>query len=146
MNCRNLDWLRPLWHWAGAEIERLMVAHRAAERCRTAAIDTYSRGAFEDAASLFGRALALLQAGCSDDKRGRATVHADRAGCLRRARKLDDAVTDLDAALRLFPRYSRAVSPLVEFVSTLLCGLTFFSPDISTRNMLARSWQSNACS
>lgn len=33
----------------------------------------------------------------------------DRAGCLRRARKLDEAVADLDAALRLFPRYARAL-------------------------------------
>lgn len=87
----------------------MLTAHRASERCRSAAVETYARGAFDDAAALFARALTLLQVGCGDDKRGRATLLADRAGCLRRARKLDDAVTDLETALRLFPRYTRAL-------------------------------------
>ena len=51
----------------------------------------------------------MLQAGCSDDKRGRAATLADRAGCLRRARQLDKAVADLDSALMLFPKYTRAL-------------------------------------
>lgn len=86
-----------------------MIAHRAAERCINAAVETYSRGSFSDAAILYTRALSLLQIGFSDDKRGRAAILTDRAGCLRRARRLDDAVMDLDGALRLFPRYSRAL-------------------------------------
>ena len=103
------DCLRPLWDWGGSEAQRLLVVHRAAERCRTSAVEAYSRGAFQDASLLYGRALALLQTGLSEDKRGRATALADRAGCLRRARQLDAAVADLDAALRLFPRYARAL-------------------------------------
>lgn len=106
--CRP-DWFRPVSLWGRSQAERLLVAHRAAEKCSGAAVDTYSRGAFVDAAALFARSLALLQAGFNDDKRGKATALTDRAGCLRRARQLDDAVADLDAALRLFPRYSRAL-------------------------------------
>ena len=34
---------------------------QAAEGSRTAALDAYARGAFADAALLFGRAVALLQ-------------------------------------------------------------------------------------
>jgi len=103
------DWLHPIWAWGNREAEQLLRVHRAAEQCREAAVETYARGAFLDAAALYGRALALLQAGFSEDKRGKATALADRAGCLRRARKLDEAVADLDAALRLFPRYARAL-------------------------------------
>lgn len=91
--------------WGRAEASRLLLAHRAAEKCSTAAMDTYSRGSFADAAALYGRALALLQAGFADDKRGRAILLTDRAACLRRARQLDDAVADVDCALRLFPRF-----------------------------------------
>ena len=47
--------------------------------------------------------------GLSDDKRRRATVLADRAGCYRRDRKLELAVADLDNALCLFPRYAQAM-------------------------------------
>jgi tetratricopeptide (TPR) repeat protein len=107
--CCPVAWLAPLWAWGAQEAARLLLAHRAAERCRMAAVDAYARGGFQDSAALFTRALALLQAGFTDDKRGRASLLADRAGCLRRARQLDAAVADLDAALRLFPRYSRAL-------------------------------------
>ena len=103
------SWLNPVALWAQQEASRLLIAHNAAERCKQAATDAYARGSFQDAATLFGRSLALLQAGFSDDKRGRAATLADRAGCLRRARQLDEAVADLDAALCLFPRYSRAL-------------------------------------
>jgi len=62
-----------------------------------------------EAAQLFQRSIAILKAGCNDDKRGLAVAFCDRAGCLRRARKLDEAVLDLDAALALFPRFTRAL-------------------------------------
>lgn len=101
--------LRPLWEFGKSEATRLLVAHRAAERCRVAGVESYGRGNFPEAAGLYRRSLALLKAGCPDDKRGRATALADRAGCLRRARQLDEAVLDLDEALHLFPRYSRAL-------------------------------------
>ena len=105
----NKELLRPLWEYGKAESARLLVAHRAAERCRTAAVESYGRGNFPEAAGLYRRSLSLVKAGCADDKRGRATALADRAGCLRRARRLDEAVLDLEEALRLFPRYARAL-------------------------------------
>ena len=58
---------------------------------------------------LYGRSIKLLNIGLPDDKRGRATAHSDKAGCHRRERKLDAAITELDTALSLFPRYSRAL-------------------------------------
>ncbi len=103
------SWLYPVYLWGRAEAKRLMVSFRAAERCRQAAVDAYACGSFTDAATLFGKAIAILQNGFPDDKRGRAAVLADRAGCLRRARQLDAAIVDLDAALCLFPRFSRAL-------------------------------------
>ena len=102
-------WLQPVHTWGRLEAGRLLLAHRAAEKCSVAAVDAYARGSFTDAAGLYARSLALLQAGFSDDKRGRAAALTDRAGCLRRARQLDEAVIALDSALRLFPRYSRAL-------------------------------------
>ena len=49
--------------WARAQAARLLLAHRAAEGSRAAAVDCYARGAFADAALLFGRSLAILQVG-----------------------------------------------------------------------------------
>lgn len=103
------DWLWPLWLWGAKEAQLLLRVHHAAEQCREAAVETYARGSFQDAANLYSRVILLLQQGLPEDKRGRATALADRAGCLRRARKLDEAVQDLDSALRLFPRYTRAL-------------------------------------
>ena len=102
-------WLKPIHEWGKHEAVRLLTAHRAAERCANAAVETYARGSFIDAAALYGRAFSLLQAGFNDDKRGKAAILTDKAGCLRRARQLEDAVNDLDCALRLFPRYTRAL-------------------------------------
>jgi tetratricopeptide (TPR) repeat protein len=103
------EWLSPLWLWGRGEAARYLSVHRIAERCNAAAVETYARGSFDEAAILFAKSISILQAGFPDDKRGRAATFADRAGCLRRARKLDEAVSDLDAALRLFPRYTRAL-------------------------------------
>lgn len=73
-------WLHGVWKWGHTEASRMLLAHRAAEKCRAAAVETYARGSFIDASLLYGRAIALLQAGCAEDKRGRATALADRAG------------------------------------------------------------------
>lgn len=105
----NIGWLRPIWKWGYIEAARFLEVHRSVERCRAAAVETYSRGSFQDAASLYSRAISLLQAGLSDDKFGKSTTYADRAGCNRRDRKLEDAVSDLNASLKLFPRYTRAI-------------------------------------
>jgi tetratricopeptide (TPR) repeat protein len=103
------EWIHALWQWGHKETQRFLLAHRSSEKYRVAALDAYARGSCQDAAALFGRSLELLKAGCSDDKRGKAATLADRAGCLRRDRQLDKAVEDLDAALRLFPRFKRAL-------------------------------------
>ena len=105
----SLGWLESLWSWGQTEANRFLEVHVAVERCRGTAVEIYSRGSFQDAANLYGRALALLQAGLSDDKLGKAITYADRSGCLRRDRKLDEAIADLDASLRLFPRFTRAI-------------------------------------
>lgn len=38
-----------------------VVKHRASEKCREAAVESYARGQFQDAGSLYQRSLALLQ-------------------------------------------------------------------------------------
>ena len=106
---QEVHWLAGLGHWTRIKAQRMLHINQIVEQLRSAAVDAYTRGAFDDAAVLYGKAIAQLQVHLSDDKRGRAVCLADRAGCLRRARKLDDAIVDLDAALRLFPRYSRAI-------------------------------------
>lgn len=102
-------WLEPMWEWSAYEASRLLTVHKASESARTSAVDAYTRGSFTDAALLYGRSIKLLNIGLPDDKRGRATAHSDKAGCHRRERKLDAAITELDTALSLFPRYSRAL-------------------------------------
>lgn len=80
----ELQWLSPLQEWGASESEKLLHVHNTSERCKTAAVEQYSRGAFDEAAVLYGKARRLLEVGCSEDKRGRAMCLADRAGCLRR--------------------------------------------------------------
>lgn len=106
---KNVQWLKPLYEWGRREAALMLRAHKGSERCRSVAVDAYCRGSFDDAVALYARSLEIIRLGCNDDKLGRATGLADRAGCHRRARRLDAAVEDLDAALRLFPRYSRAL-------------------------------------
>lgn len=102
-------WITPLWVWGKEEAAKLLLSSRTAEKCRVAAVDIYAKGSFMEAAQLFQRSISILKAGCSDDKRGIAVAYCDRAGCLRRARKLEDAVLDLNVALSLFPRFTRAL-------------------------------------
>lgn len=80
----ELQWLAPLQRWGSQEAEKLLNVHNTSERCKTAAVELYARGAFNEAAKLYGKALKLLEVGCPDDKRGRAMCLADSAGCLRR--------------------------------------------------------------
>ena len=96
--------------WARGEIARVRAAVAAAAARRGRAIALYERGSFTAAAAACDAAVALLVGGGGrDDKRGRADIHADAAGCLRRARAFDDAVAAADAALRLMPRHSVAL-------------------------------------
>ena len=81
-------------------------AIRHADELRRRAEDCYARGSFEVGARLYGEA---LDSSPSDDKWGRAALHAARAACHRRARNMSKAVEDCDAALALFPRYKRAM-------------------------------------
>ena len=64
------------------------------------------RGEFAEAAQLYALA---LESAALDDKRARTEMLAGRAACHRRARALHAAIADCDAALRLFPRYKRAL-------------------------------------
>lgn len=102
------DMLLPLSIWGKQEASHLLTCHNLSEKCRRAALDAYARGAFRDATNLYTRALDALK-GCMEDKKGRAMTYADKAGCHRRNREFDEAIADLDSALRLFPRYKRAL-------------------------------------
>jgi tetratricopeptide (TPR) repeat protein len=101
------SWLEGLRRWALTKAQHVASVNRSVESIRQAALDAYARGSFADAVNLYSKAIAILQAKFPDDKRGRATAYADKAGCQRRGRKLAEAVDDLDAALRLFPHYTR---------------------------------------
>ena len=80
----ELQWLSPIQEWGAREAKKLLEVHQASEKCKTAAIEHYSRGSFEEAAAMYGRAVKLLEIGFVEDKRGRAMCFADKAGCLRR--------------------------------------------------------------
>lgn len=102
-----VDWLGCLGKWAMLKAQKMVSINKSIEQIKVAALDAYARGSFTDAVALYSKAIALLQVRFPDDKRGRATAYADKAGCQRRGRKLAEAVADLDAALRLFPHYTR---------------------------------------
>ena len=112
------------WAWSSAHL-RLRAARRRDKLVRRAD-DMYGRGRFEEAAAFYGQALTCCstagegealggqskgttEAPLVDDKRGRATLFANRAACHRRARRFDAALVDCDAALALYPRYARAL-------------------------------------
>jgi len=92
------------WGLQGATMRLQALAK--VERCKLAAEDAYGYGDFQTAAARYGEA--IIQSP-TDDKWGRATLHAARAACHRRAREFRQAVDDCDAALALFPNYARAL-------------------------------------
>ncbi|CAK9061982.1 DnaJ homolog subfamily C member 7 homolog [Durusdinium trenchii] len=92
------------WGHQGASIR--VQSFAAVERCKLAAEDAYAYGDFATAALRYGDALLSCP---TDDKWGRATLHAARAACHRRAREFRQAIDDCDLALNLFPRYARAL-------------------------------------
>ena len=92
------------WGHRGASI-RLQALVKV-ESCKQAAEDAYAYGDFQTAAARYGEAVVHSP---TDDKWGRATLHAARAACHRRARDFRQAVDDCDAALALFPNYARAL-------------------------------------
>ena len=60
--------------------------------------DAFERGKFLQAANLYTHAIEA-----ATTKRDRAMALGYRAGCYRRARKLDEAIADCDASLAAFP-------------------------------------------
>ena len=87
----------------------MLRALQAAERRQVHAVALYERGMFAEAAASYGAAVACLEAGARDDVHGRATGHANAAACHRRDKKPDEAVRACDEALRLLPRFGRAL-------------------------------------
>lgn len=79
-------------------------AIRRSDCMRNLAEVAYACGSFEQAIELHSKALDALPA---EDKWGRAMLLSGRAACHRRARSLGRAVEDCEAALALFPRYTR---------------------------------------
>ena len=92
------------WGHQGATMR--LQALSQVERLKQAAEDAYAYGDFQTAAARYGEAVVHSP---TDDKWGRATLHAARAACHRRARDFRQAVDDCDAALALFPNYARAL-------------------------------------
>eukprot|EP01062_Namystynia_karyoxenos_P007276 TRINITY_DN12559_c0_g1_i1.p2 TRINITY_DN12559_c0_g1~~TRINITY_DN12559_c0_g1_i1.p2 ORF type:complete len:936 (+),score=296.76 TRINITY_DN12559_c0_g1_i1:116-2809(+) len=92
--------------WAHADATKRLRNARRSERCKLRGDDEYGCGRFAEAARLYGEAISKAE---SDDKWGRASMHANRAACHRRARALPQAIADCDDALRLFPTYRRAL-------------------------------------
>jgi len=72
-------------------------------------MDLYERGRFDAAASAYRAALAALASHLADDLHCRAALHANIAACLRRDKRPADAVAECDCALRLLPRFGRAL-------------------------------------
>ena len=64
---------------------------------------------FEEARQAYAQALACIEAGLIDDRHGRAALHANMAACHRRHKQPDAAVAECDLALRLLPRFGRAL-------------------------------------
>ena len=95
--------------WARAVAAPMLRALQAAERRQVHAVALYERGMFAEAAASYGAAVACLEAGARDDVHGRATGHANAAACHRRDKKPDEAVRACDEALRLLPRFGRAL-------------------------------------
>ena len=81
--------------------------------CRRQVIADYSNlataASTASAAELGGGLGGVGGVGGCDDKFGRAEALVARAGCLRRARRLTEAIKDCDAALLVFPKYARAL-------------------------------------
>lgn len=92
------------WGHQGASIR--LQSFATVDKCKLAAEDAYAYGDFPCAALRYGDALTSCPA---DDKWGRATLHAARAACHRRARDFRQAIDDCDSALALFPKYARAL-------------------------------------
>ena len=112
--------------WARSSAHRRLRAAKRRDKLVRRADDMYGRGRFEEAAAFYGQAIGCCSAVSEgagpnarakdaaepplvDDKRGRATLFANRAACHRRARRFDAALADCDAALALYPRYARAL-------------------------------------
>lgn len=92
------------WGHQGASIR--LQSFATVEKCKLAAEDAYAYGDFPCAALRYGDALTNCPI---DDKWGRASLHAARAACHRRARDFRQAIDDCDSALALFPKYARAL-------------------------------------
>mmetsp|Transcript_36897 Transcript_36897/g.80055 ORF Transcript_36897/g.80055 Transcript_36897/m.80055 type:complete len:1104 (-) Transcript_36897:24-3335(-) len=97
--------LAPAVRWGRSGGASQLAALKLVDSLRARAQDFYSRGAFDKGTEMYSQALSYVT---SDDKWGRATLHTGRAACQRRHRALGRAVEDCDAAIRLFPRYTRA--------------------------------------
>lgn len=95
------------WSVSAAKVSLRGIASATAASARAA--DAYERGNFADAAVAYSLAVRALESATRDDKHGRAAAHANVAACLRRARKPVEAVEACDAALRLLPRFARAL-------------------------------------
>ena len=95
--------------WAHIEGTKRLRSIRRTLWCEVRAKDAYERGDFSKAAKWFGEMIEEYNNHASDDKWGRAEALCARAACHRRERNLNYAIVDCEAALSLFPRYSRAL-------------------------------------
>eukprot|EP00939_MAST-03C_sp_MAST-3C-sp1_P004481 g4481.t1 len=92
-----------------AAISKHLRAFKRVQRSQREAQEKYVEGRFLDAAKAYTEATETLLAGLRDDKQTRATILTSRAACYRRSRDFEKAIADCDAALSIYPRFTRAL-------------------------------------
>eukprot|EP00633_Aureoumbra_lagunensis_P003857 CAMPEP_0197315700 /NCGR_PEP_ID=MMETSP0891-20130614/39480_1 /TAXON_ID=44058 ORGANISM="Aureoumbra lagunensis, Strain CCMP1510" /NCGR_SAMPLE_ID=MMETSP0891 /ASSEMBLY_ACC=CAM_ASM_000534 /LENGTH=933 /DNA_ID=CAMNT_0042804819 /DNA_START=92 /DNA_END=2890 /DNA_ORIENTATION=+ len=94
--------------WAYATAASLLRKISRTQRYKNKADDAYRRGNLAAANDQYSQAIAEIGESTPDTWL-LATLFANRSACLRRLRKLSEALIDVDKALALFPAYTKAI-------------------------------------
>lgn len=92
--------------WASQYAAEMMRGVTRATKAKIVADDKYRRGDFKAAVEAYTIA---IDACCPDDLWLLATLRSNRSACARRLRRLDLALEDADAALRIYPSFAKAL-------------------------------------
>eukprot|EP00940_MAST-03C_sp_MAST-3C-sp2_P002593 g2593.t1 len=94
---------------AHRELTKHLRAFKRIQASQRKAQKKYVEGRFVDAASAYTKALESLDNGLRYDKQTRVTMLTSRAACYRRARAFTKAIDDCNAAISIYPRFTRAL-------------------------------------